>query len=539
MKRALPALALVACGVRTEPEAPPPLPPFDVVVSEAASDARVGCRADLECDNQRFCDGVERCLEGACVPGAPVLCATTDPCLPRSCDERARGCVATVSPADGDGDGFVGLYAVRSASGELQCGVDCDDRNPAVHPGARELCNGVDDDCNGATDEGARYELTGLDLQISTPTQRAILGASMANTGRELALVWNGYEGPSPRMWGGTLTAAHAMGVPAHQLSDANLGAFGRLLQWDRDHATLLWTDTRDTDYEVYFQHFDAQVTPLGSPQRLSVARGLSIAGSSQPRGDYDIVVWRDQRQAFLFRDVQYDLYAQRVERSTGLQVGDNVLMTTGPQTFRSAPVLAPQGVRGAPGVPLSLLWLDSQDMPDNRLYAVWYAHVSEGLTLQGSRRLTPLGVAAGQHNLAWLRDRWLVLYTLLASPDIADGRVWAQMLTADGEALTAPLALTPAEHHVRVWAWQPLGDRFVLAWTARPEGQTRYTIYAQTFDAGLTPRGSVLTVTSSPGDTEVSDLEATPDGSLGALYRDHRTGDWLLHYTRLRCALP
>ncbi len=32
---------------------------------------------------------------------------------------------------------------------------DCDDNNPTVHPGAPDLCNGLDDDCNGQTDENA------------------------------------------------------------------------------------------------------------------------------------------------------------------------------------------------------------------------------------------------------------------------------------------------------------------------------------------------------------------------------------------------
>jgi hypothetical protein len=31
---------------------------------------------------------------------------------------------------------------------------DCDDGNAAVHPGAPEICNKVDDNCDGVVDEG-------------------------------------------------------------------------------------------------------------------------------------------------------------------------------------------------------------------------------------------------------------------------------------------------------------------------------------------------------------------------------------------------
>jgi MYXO-CTERM domain-containing protein len=37
-------------------------------------------------------------------------------------------------------------------------GPDCDDTDPKVNPGAEELCNGVDDDCDGDTDEGCETD---------------------------------------------------------------------------------------------------------------------------------------------------------------------------------------------------------------------------------------------------------------------------------------------------------------------------------------------------------------------------------------------
>jgi hypothetical protein len=50
-------------------------------------------------------------------------------------------------PVDTDGDG----YPICPAPGGVG---DCNDQNPAIHPGAAELCNGLDDNCNGQIDEG-------------------------------------------------------------------------------------------------------------------------------------------------------------------------------------------------------------------------------------------------------------------------------------------------------------------------------------------------------------------------------------------------
>ncbi|MGW8321643.1 MAG: FG-GAP-like repeat-containing protein, partial [Thermodesulfobacteriota bacterium] len=52
---------------------------------------------------------------------------------------------------DTDGDG----YGSPSNPSCAYTGDDCDNDNPDINPGASEMCNGVDDDCNGNTIDGA------------------------------------------------------------------------------------------------------------------------------------------------------------------------------------------------------------------------------------------------------------------------------------------------------------------------------------------------------------------------------------------------
>ena len=59
-------------------------------------------------------------------------------------------CVTTQCP-DADGDGFT-----SSACG----GADCNDNNAQIKPGAAELCNNIDDNCNGQTDENLQQQQT-------------------------------------------------------------------------------------------------------------------------------------------------------------------------------------------------------------------------------------------------------------------------------------------------------------------------------------------------------------------------------------------
>ena len=56
--------------------------------------------------------------------------------------------------SDGFGDPAVVIHACNPPPGYVVDGTDCADNDASRHPGGTEVCNGLDDDCNGAVDEG-------------------------------------------------------------------------------------------------------------------------------------------------------------------------------------------------------------------------------------------------------------------------------------------------------------------------------------------------------------------------------------------------
>ncbi len=156
----------------------------------------------------RCADGVQTCLptgqwgdcEGAVLPGTETCNGADDDCngltddvdedgdgywscpgvAERDCDDGNRhiypsaieecnglddNCnglvdeeVLTVYYLDLDGDGYGGgaanVRACTKPMGYAEVPGDCNDSNPDIHPGADEVCNDADDDCNGLVDDG-------------------------------------------------------------------------------------------------------------------------------------------------------------------------------------------------------------------------------------------------------------------------------------------------------------------------------------------------------------------------------------------------
>ncbi|HEY8432040.1 MAG TPA: putative metal-binding motif-containing protein, partial [Sandaracinaceae bacterium] len=165
------------------------------------------CSTDADCDDGLFCTGTEACVEGRCVQ-TPVVCDDGVACTRDFCSEERGRCISAPPDLDGDGYGdasclddrgeplgndcddtdpnrFPGNLEVCDADGHdedcdpsthggvdadgdgyessaccnpgpdgtPQCGPDCDDARGAVHPLGTEVCDGLDQDCDGVVDE--------------------------------------------------------------------------------------------------------------------------------------------------------------------------------------------------------------------------------------------------------------------------------------------------------------------------------------------------------------------------------------------------
>jgi cysteine-rich repeat protein len=98
------------------------------------------CNEDADCTDNDVCNGVETCdaEQHSCVVGEVPSCDAQDECHQGTCDP-VLGCQETL--IDGDGDRYAPMMDT--------CGEDCDDTRADINPGQVELCDDIDQDCDG------------------------------------------------------------------------------------------------------------------------------------------------------------------------------------------------------------------------------------------------------------------------------------------------------------------------------------------------------------------------------------------------------
>jgi hypothetical protein len=93
-----------------------------------------------------------------CTDSGATDCDDTDPAIHPGATE------ITTNGKDDDCDGQVDEAAVDNDADGFNSNVDCNDSNAAIHPGATEIENSIDDDCDGQVDEGFDLDADGFSV---------------------------------------------------------------------------------------------------------------------------------------------------------------------------------------------------------------------------------------------------------------------------------------------------------------------------------------------------------------------------------------
>ncbi len=112
------------------------------------------CATDLDGDGYSVDEGDCDDCDPAFYPFATETCDGKD----NDCDGETDEGVAITFYLDFDGDNYgdpnKSTQACTAPENYVEDSTDCDDTNSEINPGISEICNGIDDDCDGQVDEG-------------------------------------------------------------------------------------------------------------------------------------------------------------------------------------------------------------------------------------------------------------------------------------------------------------------------------------------------------------------------------------------------
>ena len=388
---------------------------------------------------------------------------------------------------DADGDGVT------------DCAGDCNDSDPKMRPGLAEVCDGRDNDCNGAIDDatacvracttpskvGTDFRVTTAVFDSSAPSiawngidygmlwkdsrngDQEIFFTHMTPSGTKVGgdisvtgpcgdcvnprLVWSGTEYGAVWSQGGSITfrrldrAGTPIGTATPLIDPAGSSA---------DEPDIAWTGT---EYGVVWDQFVgpqqirfARVDRLGNTlsQILHITDDTGFFGNARPRiafggGKYGIT-WQGNAGS------QPEIFFESVDPRQGpalpaLQITTHNLVALHPQIVWN-------------GTEWGLAWEDHQTFTE-----IYFQRVSAaGAKVGGNVRITNAAGVSNEPSLAWTGSEYGVVWDDDRSGDL---ELWYARISSAGAKVGSDLQLTTATGttDTPTLAWG--GSKFAVAW--------------------------------------------------------------------------
>ena len=488
----------------------------------AGAPAVQSCQTKEDCVVTDPCREVD-CIDTFCQEVGDVECPIVDPCTVGTCDSAVGSCVYEPVTEDLDGDGFLGPLPGTIASTPGSCGDDCDDTRPLAFPGGTEVCDGVDNDCDGVIDNGSQY----LENAAIEHGLRPVGSSALDTTGgRDLvygagtfvASYWGTSDSQRPYFHGIDENGRDTF--EERLVANVNSTSFGADFAFSGMSFGAVLSDNRFGDYEVSFARFDAEGQKLGPDVWLTDDPGFS----THERVIFDqgrfVVVWDDHREVTFGGTPR--VFAQLLDVDGNL-IGDNTPLS---EAGVRAELPTISATPGRFGLVHTVLTPEQTSATMLRTYDKSFGDPTSAQFDLGHYR-PPSITAIGS----------VFLVTWIPSDGPGPGGAIKGMLVDERGGMLVPTRdLTSGAPHVNSHAVLSLGDRALLVWSDDLEGN--FEIYAMVIGLDLGQIEARTRLTAADYDSIEPYLSMTETGRVGIMFDDKRTTKKAAYFMTIGCQL-
>lgn len=487
------------------------------------------CTVDADCDSDFACspaacrDPDDEHEVRYCVT-LFTSCDDDDPCTDDVCDPDVRRCTHE-SPGDADHDGYRGVP--RPGMPASCGGSDCDDADPLVFPGAAELCDSKDNNCDGAIDEGASYGAFALPTLLAPDAFRSDTGGLVFD-GTRYAVTYTEYtESLRTRAHFELLDGNGGIAFGPSDVTEINADQLAGSIATSGKAFFTSWADARQAGaYEIYGTRFDQQAQKLEPDQRLSDAPRYSLRPSSTFTGKGYMIVWEDQR--FTGTGGPDAIYARKIGMD-GHADGDEVRLT-GDDEDAGLPDSAVSETR------LGVAYSASGALLPDGDHASTVRFRSLNFELGDDSGAVEIGTDGQEPSIVHTDEGFVVAWH---TGYLASGwgtSIHAAVLDERGTVLASG-PITMGDAHARSRALVSLGDRVLVVWSATPTDTSPYELFYEVVSARdlgvVTPRQLLATSSSDLIDPS---LALGPNGDVGVTFNDATA--YQAYFMHLTCTL-
>ena len=427
--------------------------------------------------------------------------------------------------------------------GVSDCAGDCGNQDVKTKPGATELCDGVDNDCDGQVDEGASCDRTCDEMQL-LPTQGTRLSSTSVGSTMK-SLLWTGNRFTTIFQ---DATNYYAPFMAHASASGSVIGTARPLIESLQNsfvsHAT--WTGSEIAVISTGLRRFDRDGRPIGSPvagggsdliwtgkeygvvtgtssgvafQRLS-ADGTPLSGvvtlpGTSPSVTTARLAWNGTHYGVVWDNGS----TVKFKRINPLSIASGSVIDIGTtQGTALAPVIA------AGDGTFGIAWSDRRDGPEAEIY---FCRISAGGgRLGGDVRVTNAAGWSVDPTIAWSGAEWGIAWD---DTRTGNEEIWFARMDTASTKLGSELQVSNAAGHSHfpsiVWA----GGKFGVAWSDDRDGTNDEIYFASIGCDCVDGDGDGSSSCEDCADADASIYPGAPSPCNGATNLDCNSAYWPL----------